>query len=70
MEAEDFVSATMKALDFLKELDRKIAERDQVEDLPPTRIKTINDTGTLWMNEEGMEECLKNVVVHVEEEDE
>ncbi len=69
-EADDFISATMKAADLIAELDKKAAEKTGATDLQPTTIKTIHDTGALWADEEGLEKFLENVVViHQEEED-
>ena len=68
-EADDFINATMKAVDFVAELDKKAAEKTGVTDLQPTTIKSVQDTGTLWANEQGLEKYLENVVVHQEEDD-
>lgn len=69
LEADDFVSATMKATDFLQELDRRMAEKLNESDRQPTKIMTINNTQSFWANEDGLQKYLDDVVA-VQQEDE
>ena len=68
-EADDFISATMKAADFVAELDRKAAEKTGATDLQPTTIASIQDTGALWADEQGLGKFIENVVICQEEDD-
>lgn len=69
LEADDFIDVTMKAADLVAEIDRKAAEKTGATDLSPTKVQSIQDTGALWANEQGIQKFMENVVIYQEEDD-
>ncbi len=68
-EADDFVSATMQALDFLRELDRRIGEYVGDTDLQPSKIKSLQETAMFMTSEDGIQKFLQTIEIHQEEDD-
>ncbi len=67
IEADDFVSATMKALDFLRELDSRVAKH-LGEPVVDSKIITLNEIKAIWANEEGIQKCLERLEARQEDE--
>ena len=67
IEADDFVSATMKALDFLRELDSRVAKH-LGEPVVDSKIITLNEIKAIWANEEGIQKCLERLEAHQEDD--
>lgn len=69
LEEDDFVNATMKALDFLRELDARTQKRFTDMEITPSKIKAIQSTGARWMTEDGIQKCVDEIVVYQDDED-
>jgi hypothetical protein len=56
--ADDFVSATMQATDFVRKLEE--AGNDEFGELG-FKINTVNDTDAMWAIDEAIQECLAKI---------
>lgn len=68
LEADDLVSAHMKAMDFARKLDQKIKQEFGAED--GTEVVSVTRVGMLRADEAGANQYIEAVKVCCEDEDE
>ena len=65
-EAEDLIGATIKATDFLSDLDKKIASKIDEKDVV-TKIAAVQNMDAFFPDEAGVEKFLSEIEVHIED---
>ena len=70
-EAEDCVSALMKAQDFIQELNRRLAEKHfNPGDVVQGKVTSVQQIDAMWLTEESMAKYVEESHVYVGEEEE
>ena len=68
LEADDMVSAHMKALDFVRQIDEGIRKRWNVEET--TEVTMVSKASLLMADEAGATEYVESIEVYAGDEDE